>query len=64
MVEKVVVRQLGEANRYAWVTCDGDSMSWNIGEADYPIISQRMGVTEDFIRIIEFAAFDAGCSSE
>lgn len=50
--------QLGEANGYAWVTYDGDSMSWNIGDADYPVIAQCMGTTEDFIRIIEFAAFD------
>lgn len=58
------VCQLGEANGYAWVTFDGDAMSWSIGEGDYPVISQYMGVTEDFIRIIEFAAFDAGYSSE
>ena len=58
------VCQLGEANGYAWVTFDGDAMSWSIGEGDYLVISQYMGVTEDFIRIIEFAAFDAGYSSE
>lgn len=52
------VYQLGEANGYTWVTYDGDSMSWNIGDADYPVIAQCMGTTEDFIRIIEFAAFD------
>ena len=64
LVEKVAACQLGEASEHAWVTYDGDSMSWNIGDADYPVIAQCIGMTEDVIRIVEFAAFDAGCSSE
>lgn len=52
------VCQLGEANGYSWVAYDGENMSWNIGDADYPVIAQLMDTTEDFIRVIEFAAFD------